>query len=268
MRLGSGRREGSVLWGLILPIFILTIMALSSDLVGVRTMSSSVVGHTGVTAPTKANPANGPVSATPSASGPGYVKWTLCLDNNNLLNGNAGTCPNSMRLFPYGAAFDFADGDIYVTNDGASNVSVVSGSTNKVVTTIPVGSNPIGAAFDSTNGDIYVTTYNRTTGWGSVSVVSGSTNKVFATIPVGNQPAGAVFDSANGDIYVTNTGSGNVSAISGNTNAVTSSPRLKPGASRFNGDGIPLPPRRLCPSPIQYVHCRVHVPVHHRPTGA
>ena len=49
---------------------------------------------------------------------------------------------------------------------------------------------------------------------------------------------------------------------------VTSSPRLKPGASRFNGDGIPLPPRRLCPSPIQYVHCRVHVPVHHRPTGA
>ena len=49
---------------------------------------------------------------------------------------------------------------------------------------------------------------------------------------------------------------------------VTSSRALKGGASRFNGDGIPSPPRRLCPSPFQDIQRGVRVPVHLQPAGA
>ena len=155
------------------------------------------------------------LSSSPTGTGPGYVKWTLCLLNNSLLSGNAGNCPAN-GIGPSGAAFDSANGDVYVTNDGSNNVSVVSGSTNKVVATTPVGNSPGGAAFDPVNGDIYV----ADVGSGAVSVVSESTNKVVATISVGSSPVETAFDSANGDVYVTNDGSNNVSVVSGLTNKV------------------------------------------------
>jgi YVTN family beta-propeller protein len=165
-------------------------------------------------------------NSTQNNSG-GYVKYTLDLMNNTLINGNFVDRNNG--IFPFGAAFDSANGYIYVTNPNSKNVSVISGSTNKVIACIGVGSEPYGAAFDSANGYIYVTNANSN----NVSVINGATNKVIASIGVGSSPYGAAFDSANGYIYVTNFGSGTVSIIS------TPSQVMKQYSVTFTESGLP-----------------------------
>ena len=106
-------------------------------------------------------------NSTQNNSG-GYVKYTLDLINNTLFNGNFVNTNNG--IFPFGAAFDSANGYIYVTNQYSGNVSVINGSTNKVIASIGVGSNPYGAAFDSANGYVYVTNFFS----GTVSIISTS----------------------------------------------------------------------------------------------
>ena len=78
-------------------------------------------------------------------------------------------------------------------------VSVISGRTNTVTATIPVGSGPFGVAANPKTGTIYVTNFDNT-----VSVINGRTNTVTATIPVGNAPVGVAADPKTHTIYVTN----------------------------------------------------------------
>jgi YVTN family beta-propeller protein len=109
------------------------------------------------------------------------------------------------------SAFDSANGNLYVTNEGNNTLSVISGQTNSVIgNPIPVGSFPLGIAFDSANYNLYVTNYNS----GTVSVISGQTNTVIGNpIAVGSGPYGIAFDSGNDNLYVANNG-GTVSVIS------------------------------------------------------
>jgi len=155
------------------------------------------------------------------------VKYTLDLINNTLFNGNFVNTYNGRN--PDGAAFDSANGYIYVTNKYSNNVSVINGATNKVIASIGVGSHPYSAAFDSANGYIYVTNQYSD----NVSVINGATNNVIASIGVGSHPYSAAFDSANGYIYVTNVGSGTVSIIS------TSSQVMKQYSVTFTESGLP-----------------------------
>ena len=115
-----------------------------------------------------------------------------------------GSKPNSIA---------FGLGNIYVTNSGSNTISVIDGKTNKVVATIPVGTNPhdiIGSML----GKLYVTN----SGSDNVSVIDGKTNKVVATIPSGYLPNGIASDETYSKIYVTNSGSNNVSVINGVNN--------------------------------------------------
>ncbi len=99
-------------------------------------------------------------------SGVGQVNGTLCLSSDRLWPGNdPSACDNGVG--PVVAVFDPANGDVYVTNDGSNNVSVVSGASNTVVATVPVGSTPYGAAYDRANGDIYVTDFDS----GALSII-------------------------------------------------------------------------------------------------
>lgn len=126
---------------------------------------------------------------------------------------------------PFGVAYDGGSGEVYVANgaqafitgaDTLSTVSVISGTTNAVVATVPVGAAPLGVAYDSGTGDVYVTNE----GSNNVSVIDGTTSTPVATVPIAYEPFGAVYDSANGDVYVTTDYSDAVDAISGTTNAV------------------------------------------------
>jgi YVTN family beta-propeller protein len=94
-------------------------------------------------------------------------------------------------------------GFVYVTSQLDNTVSVISGQTNMVTATIPVG-NPQGMAVSPLSGDLYVTNFND----GTVSVIT-------ATIPVGSGPAAVAVNPLTGAVYTANIGDDTVSVISG-----------------------------------------------------
>ena len=61
---------------------------------------------------------------------------------------------------------------------------MISGLTNTVFATIPVGDNPNGVGVNPLTNLIYVTNQDDNT----VSVIDGVTNLVITTIPVGSRP--------------------------------------------------------------------------------
>lgn len=126
-------------------------------------------------------------------------------------------CPQPKHLFnPLCARVNSNTNQIYVTNLNSNNFSVISGLSNTVITTIPVGSGPFGAWVNPTTNQIYVA--NAVSN--NVSVISGLSNTVITTIPVGTQPGGVVVNPNTNLIYVTNTVTNNVSVINGNTDTV------------------------------------------------
>ena len=193
----------------------------------------------------------------------GYVKYTLDLANNHLINGNYLNY-NQSKIEPFGVSYDSNNGNLYVADYGTNNTTVIDASNNSIIKTIPVADAPTGIAVNSSSGNVYVTSYeyfgnvsliNGTTntvvktipvgkgtapdgiafdlsngyvyvanGYGnSISIINGTTNTVVKTIPVGNGPEGIAFDSFNGYVYVANTLSQNVSIINGTTNTVVKS---------------------------------------------
>jgi YVTN family beta-propeller protein len=124
---------------------------------------------------------------------------------------------------PEDIAFDSNLNELFVTNNGANTVSVISDATDKVVATITVGTAPFGIAFDPNNNEVYVANFGPGVPIGTgttVSVISDATNKVIKTITVGVSPAGVAFDPNLKEIFVANGGSNTVSVISDATNTV------------------------------------------------
>jgi len=83
--------------------------------------------------------ANGPQNSGQSNPG-GYVKYTLDLISNTLINGNFVNTSNAMG--PWSIAYDPSNGYLYVADSGSGTVSVINGTTNTVIANIPVGSGP------------------------------------------------------------------------------------------------------------------------------
>ncbi|TLX81589.1 MAG: YncE family protein, partial [Thaumarchaeota archaeon] len=111
---------------------------------------------------------------------------------------------------------DSGKGEVFVSNDGSNNVSVISDSTNTVSATITVGSNPTGIVYDSGKGEVFVSNE----GSNNLSVINDLTNTVSTTISVGTTPLEIAYDSAKGELYVGNQHSDTVSVISDLTNTV------------------------------------------------
>jgi YVTN family beta-propeller protein len=88
-------------------------------------------------------------------------------------------------------------------------VSVISGSTNAVVATIPGIIEPFGVATNPRTNTIYVTGQSDNT----VSMINGRTNTVVATIPVGLVPFGVATNPRTNTVYVANEGDGTVTAL-------------------------------------------------------
>ena len=128
-----------------------------------------------------------------------------------------GTNPASIAITPNGQY-------VYVTNVGSNSVSVISTSSNSVVSTITVGSNPNGVAITPNGQYVYVANsqYGSSGGGNTVSVISTSSNSVVSTIPVGTTPWGVAITPNGQYVYVTNTGSASVSVISTSSNSVVS----------------------------------------------
>jgi YVTN family beta-propeller protein len=124
---------------------------------------------------------------------------------------------------------------IYVVESGSNTVSVISGTTNRVVDRIDVGSTPGYIAVNPNTNTIYVASsdldpYTSFAENGTVSVIDGTTNKVVRNITVGGDPTDIVVHPITNTIYVSSSNSntdGNVSStvsvINGTTNKVVRS---------------------------------------------
>jgi len=139
-------------------------------------------------------------------------------------------------------ALDTANGDLYVPVSSQIevnnfNVSVLSGTTNRVVATIDAPNSPGSPGSpvcDSQNGDIYATGGNAT--W----VISTVTNTMIASVPVASFSA-PILDSSDNYLYEVDSNppsadQGAISVVSGVTNAVITTVTLigGPGAPAIN----------------------------------
>ncbi len=101
---------------------------------------------------------------------------------------------------PAGVTYDPNTDQIFVVDDGNNYVTVVSGSTQDVVASIPVGPGPISSVYDPASNAIIVTD----DGANFVTVISDSSDSVLASLPVGTTPYGATYDSASQQVVVAN----------------------------------------------------------------
>lgn len=120
----------------------------------------------------------------------------------------------------------------YIPNAGSNDVSVINTDTNKVITTIQVGSYPAGVAVSPNGKTVYITNSNSNT----VSVINTAKNKVSATIPVGQYPRGVAFSPNGKRAYVAN--HGNVSIIDTAKNTVITNVSILLNADKYNLDHL------------------------------
>ncbi|MDE1881492.1 MAG: hypothetical protein KGI89_13205, partial [Euryarchaeota archaeon] len=75
---------------------------------------------------------------------------------------------------PWGIAFDPSNGYVYVADETSNTVTVIDGSSDTVLGSIAVASQPRAIAYDSTNGDLYVASILSGNSAGTISVISPS----------------------------------------------------------------------------------------------
>jgi YVTN family beta-propeller protein len=144
-----------------------------------------------------------------------------CVDviTGNGSNGATVVASYPVGIDPFGVAIDTSTGNVYVTNTGSNNVTVLNGTTGASVANITVGLSPYGVAYDPSTQNIYV----ANGGSDNLSVISGTSEKVVTSVGVGSTPVGVAVDPSNGQLFVANNGSANVSVLSLSNNTVVAS---------------------------------------------
>ena len=83
---------------------------------------------------------------------------------------------------PDGIAYNYDNGNLYVTNRGSDTVSVINSTTKTLVKIISTGGiAPSSIIYNPVNNYLYV----ANTGSGTVSVINGTTNDVVKSISTG-----------------------------------------------------------------------------------
>ncbi len=113
-------------------------------------------------------------------------------------------------------AVDQVSNTVYATELDFGNVSVINGSTNRILTDIPGWGSPSALAVNPSTNAVYVTMIDS----GLISVMNGSTNNIMDTISTGSPSNGIAVNPSTNIIYVTHYGKNTVSVISGSTNIV------------------------------------------------
>ncbi len=122
--------------------------------------------------------------------------------------------PVYLFLFTFEA---YAQPRAYIPNRDAGTVSVVDTSTNMVVDTIAVGSEPNSVVVTPDGTKVYI---SRGTMNGQVTVIQSSDNSVLTNIPVGINPSDIAITPDGSFVYVTNFNSFTVSKIDTSTDTV------------------------------------------------
>ena len=122
------------------------------------------------------------------------------------------TDPNASA--PRDVAINPVTNKIYVANSWSNNLTVIDGSTDTIVATVPAGAAPYAVAVNPSTNKIYVANKNS----GTITVVDGSTDTVATGVSVSNGSVALAVDIATNKIYVVNNGI--VTVIDGSTDTV------------------------------------------------
>ncbi len=174
-------------------------------------LAVSAVGAT----PTVARSPGAVVTVRTNVSGP-----TNVADPAGLAVGSVST-----GYLPDSIAYDGATGDVFVENEGSSNVSVISPFTEQVVGSIslpsmegyPLTPYAVSIVWDPGNGDLYLTDGLTP----DVTVISGTTDTIVTAIPIGGMPDDLALSTNFTELFVANGGSGSVAIIDTATNSVS-----------------------------------------------
>jgi YVTN family beta-propeller protein len=124
----------------------------------------------------------------------------------------ATTISSNVGAQPTGILYNPDNHLIYVANYASSTVSIINGSTEKVVATLLVGQGPSALTYDKEHHYIYVVCRVSN----DVYIIDTTTNpnKVMsATINVGSQPISALYVPGSHHLYVSNTKSKTISVL-------------------------------------------------------
>ncbi len=143
-----------------------------------------------------------------------------------VIQGTTEIALKSVGRLPVAAAFDGADGSVYVANSASNNVSILSGLT--VSANVAVAPHPVAVVFDPMDAEMYVADRQGN----AVSVLSGGA--VVASLPAGVQPQSLAYDPATGDVYVANNGSASATVLSGVAQVGTAPAGANPGSATYD----------------------------------
>jgi YVTN family beta-propeller protein len=105
---------------------------------------------------------------------------------------------------------------VYSANWGSGNVTVINGSSNSVIKTVPAGSRPYALAYNSLNNKVYCANKNSE----NVTVIDGASDSVVATITVESGPYALGYNFLNNKVYCVNSNSSTVTVIDGASDTV------------------------------------------------
>ncbi|MGA9154734.1 MAG: YncE family protein [Candidatus Nitrosopolaris sp.] len=172
-------------------------------------------GDLGLTDSLVADPATNKIYVANSVSNTVSI---IDSDSGNVTNIPVGIDPSVIAVSPR----ESPSNKIYVANAISNSVSVIDVYSDRVISTIPVGTAPASIAlrvpfFHPEKREIYVgNLYSN-----SVSVINSSSDRVISTIPVGREPS-AIADGPYNRIYVANSLSNTISVINSSSHRVIS----------------------------------------------
>ena len=160
-----------------------------------QSIAGAAAAHSEVVAGVQGNPAPLDQQASPRSS---FAQMAVSVAHTI----NVGKDPEDILYAP-------SSHEIYVADYGAKNVSVINGTTYKVVRTISVGTegNPESLLYNPSNREVYVVLDTGSgSPNGSIVVIDTTTNKVVTTVHVNGTGSHAgpillAYDPANGDTY-------------------------------------------------------------------
>ncbi|MGD0588856.1 MAG: YncE family protein [Thermoplasmata archaeon] len=145
--------------------------------------------------------------------------------NVTVIHGRTVTLITNVGPYPYGIGYDSRNGNVYVSNEGNSSLTIINGHTNQIAGWIPGVQPGPAVVADAANGEIFVGG-NNVSGQAKVTIVDGTTNRVVGNVLTRNASGDAAYDPITEDVYVTQRFNNNytpsdvwnVTAISGTTN--------------------------------------------------
>ncbi|MFE6738539.1 IPT/TIG domain-containing protein [Streptomyces tubercidicus] len=168
--------------------------------------------------PTQGAPAGARPSPLPADGVPGGVEVMEAGEPRSVDEIPVGHAPIWAAITPDGRR-------VYVTNFGASSISVIDTATHNVITTIGVTSGPWEIEVTPDGLRAYVACF----GTDSVAVIDTATNTVTATVPGLNKPLGLTVTPDGSRLYVASLGGERVDVISTATDTLIASVPLSSG---------------------------------------